>query len=247
MKWFLKILDEFRRHTAHALALLGAWVKPSPTPAGRLHQLSGLVSALVILGAVVLVSRAPARLYVPPPEDWAMTEQSQAHLPDPMPDLTQPVREIPNRFPARTRRPTQRETDSSIGIGKVPFRPERDLVEVYDDRVFWESDHDRGDTEDDHLVHAALEIPLRRLIELVAQAGGSLEVHDAYRDVGIHAPLSLHKEGRAVDLTCDDLGLEELGKLTWAAGFDWVFYEAPRGGGHHIHASVRPRQDSGTP
>jgi hypothetical protein len=237
MRWFLAILDDVRRQAAHAWGLLRRAVTPAATHAGRLHQLSGMISLLLVGGALVLVSRAPARLYIPPPDEWEGF--SVVPEPEPPPDLTRPVREIPNRFPPRMRMPTQREVDSATPIDGAPFDPDRDLVYVMDDRVYWESDHDVGDTEDDHLVHFAVEEPLRRLIELVDQAGGTLEVHDAYRDVGVHHVRSLHRQGRAVDLTCDDLGLEELGKLTWAAGFDWVLYEVGPGG-HHIHASVRP-------
>ena len=115
--------------------------------------------------------------------------------------------------------------------------------------MWWESDNDeaQGDTEDDHLVHYALEESLRRVIELVVQEGGTLEVHDAYRATGVHSPKSLHKQGRAVDLTCDELGLERLAILTWAAGFDWLYHEAPKRGGHHVHASVRPDRDPYVP
>jgi D-alanyl-D-alanine dipeptidase len=119
------------------------------------------------------------------------------------------------------------------------FLAQYDLVRIDDPRVWWESDNDHKDTEDDHLFHRAMEEPFRRLVELVHQAGGTLEVHDAYRPEGIHAPLSLHREGRAVDVTCDQLGLEKLAKLAWAAGFDWVYHEVPRRGGAHVHASVR--------
>ena len=155
-------------------------------------------------------------------------------------DYANPVRKIPDRFPARTRMPATREGTASISIGKVSFLPDRDLIAIRDDRVWWESEHDVGDTEDDHIVHFAMEEPLRRLIELVTREGGTLEVQDTYRKTGIHASTSLHKQGRAVDLTCDELGLERLAALTWAAGFDWVFYEAPKKGGHHVHASIRP-------
>ena len=50
---------------------------------------------------------------------------------------------------------------------------------------------------------------------------------------------SLHKEGRAIDVTCDQMPLEELAKLCWISGFDWVYYEARKGKGPHIHCSVR--------
>ena len=125
----------------------------------------------------------------------------------------------------------------------IDFDPDRDLIEVDDRRVWWESEHDKNDTENDHLMHVAMEIPFRRLVEQVVKAGGTLKVQDAYRASGIHASRSLHKEGRGIDLTCDEIGLEKLAKLTWAAGFDWVLFEAPKKGGWHVHASVRPVRD----
>ena len=68
----------------------------------------------------------------------------------------------------------------------------------------------------------------------------------------VHAARSLHCEGRALDLTLGRPGsdkslsgpeasaaLERLAKLAWQAGFDWVYNEWPKGGGPHVHASVR--------
>ena len=153
-------------------------------------------------------------------------------------DLTLPARPAPRSFPPRTHLPNRREEFVS-GFPCGRFFPKHDLVRVEDDRVWWESDQDKHDVEDDHLMHRSLEEPFRRLVELVAREGGVLKVQDAYRDEGIHAPKSLHKEGRAVDLTCDELGLEKLACLAWAAGFDWVYHEVPRSGGSHVHASVR--------
>jgi hypothetical protein len=124
------------------------------------------------------------------------------------------------------------------------FSPGRDLTFIDDARVWWESDNDDGDNEDDHSIHKSLEIPLRRVIELVAARGATLKVQDAYRPAGIHNPRSLHKEGRAVDLTCDDMPLEDLAKLCWAAGFDWVYYETR--GGAHIHCSVKRNSSAAT-
>ena len=153
-------------------------------------------------------------------------------------DLTLPARPEPARFPARSHMPPRREELVS-GPPGLRFFPKHDLVRVEDERVWWESDNDQGDTEDDHVMHRSLEEPFRRLIELVARERGILKVQDTYREEGIHAAKSLHKEGRAIDLTCDELGLEKLARLAWAAGFDWVYHEVPRNGGAHVHASVR--------
>ena len=153
---------------------------------------------------------------------------------------TLPIRELPKSFRRNTHQPAAGEGRTSLSISLVSFDPETDLVHVDDKRVWWESEHDKGDTEDDHIMHRAMELPLRQLIELVVARNGTLKVQDAYRPSGIHASTSLHQQGRAIDLTCDDLGLETLAKLCWVAGFDWVYYEAPRKGGHHVHCSVRP-------
>jgi len=152
--------------------------------------------------------------------------------------LDRPVRKLPAGFKSNTCKPDAREGTVSGSIDFETFSEEC-LTEVYDDRIWWESEHDTGDTEDDHVMHRSMEEPLRRLVELIAAESGSLEVHDAYRPKGVHAPRSLHREGRAIDLTCDDLGLERLAILCWAAGFDWVFYENKARKGAHVHCSVR--------
>ena len=149
-----------------------------------------------------------------------------------------PVRALPATFPRRSYLPKKRESAASGSIDPTTFSAGRDLVYVSDDRAWWESDHDTGDTEDDHSMHRRMELPLRRLIEMVSARDGILEVQDAYRASGIHSARSLHREGRGIDLTCDEMPMGELAKLCWAAGFDWVYYEAPKGGGDHIHCSV---------
>lgn len=157
----------------------------------------------------------------------------------PEPPSFDPIRPEPSRFSRNTHRPSHPEGTTSGSIDPTLFSAGRDLVYVDDARIFWESDHDKNDTECDHSIHHAMETPFRLLIELVDRAGGTLEVQDAYRAGGnIHNSRSLHKEGRAIDVTCDELGLEKLAKLCWAAGFDWVYYE-DSGGGPHVHCSVK--------
>ena len=172
------------------------------------------------------------------PEDEVAIEPQQPDLAPPAPTW-KPVRPEPERFARNTHKPTLSEVKVSGGRDPDLFSPGRDLVYVEDQRVFWESDEDENDDECDHSMHYAIEAPLRLLIELVHAAGGTLEVHDSYRASGIHNNRSLHKEGRAIDLTCDELGLEKLACLCWAAGFDWVYYEASARGGAHVHCSVR--------
>lgn len=157
--------------------------------------------------------------------------------------LTEPVRtDIPDRIPLGTHWPKETEGRTSGSIDYSTFSPGRDLCYVDDTRVWWESDHDKAEQQidDDHTIHRSMEDPLQRVIELVSRRGGTLEVHSAFRPVGCHGPRSLHKEGRAVDLTCDEMPMEDLAKLCWAAGFDWVYHEkGGRAGGPHVHCSVR--------
>ena len=183
--------------------------------------LAGCVSALIIFMVGARTHRA--RLRAMPPE--------------PVYAIDKPVREIRKSFSGNSCIPARREGTVSGSIDMETFAAESDLTEVHDDRIWWESDNDHGDTENDHVMHRSMEEPLMRLTELVVAENGSLEVHDAYRPKGVHAPRSLHKEGRAIDLTCDDLGLERLAILCWASGFDWVFYENKSGA--HVHCSVR--------
>lgn len=186
----------------------------------------GILSAILLLvaGVLWLRPRAPS----PVPEKPKIVH------------LSRPARPLPDAFPRDTYRPALRESTASGAVDLTQFSAGRDLVYVNDDRVWWESDHDKNlDDECDHSIHRAMEIPLRRLIELVVNEGGVLEVHDTYRPSGIHNTRSLHKEGRAIDITCDQISLEHLARLCWAAGFDWVYYEASAKGGAHVHGSVR--------
>ena len=238
MNWIREFFAELRFHVRHAWRVLFCDTDALPGLNHRLSMMSWMGALLVIGTAVLFASRVPAHRVVPPlPRADAETVRRRPKLPA---DLTKPIREVPDRFRAGAKMPRAGEGATSISINEVDFDPEWDLVLVDDGRVWWESDNDKGDTENDHQVHWAMEEPLRRLIELVSEDGGTLKVQDSYRDEGIHASRSLHKQGRAVDLTCDELGLERLASLSWAAGFDWVYYEAPKRGGHHVHASVRP-------
>jgi len=159
--------------------------------------------------------------------------------PDPVEINYEPVREITSHFRADTHRPTKNEAETSGKRDPELFSPGRDLIFVDDPRVYWESDNDKNDDECDHSMHKSMEKPLRLLIELVHARGGTLEVQDSYRASGVHNTRSLHKEGRAIDITCDELGLEKLASLAWASGFDWVYYEKSSRGGAHVHCSVK--------
>jgi len=171
----------------------------------------------------------------------ANREQALAQPAEPPPPPARvKLRPEPAAFPRNTHMPNLRESLVSGPVDTESFSPARDLVYVDDPRVWWESDNDNGDDEDDHSMHRSTEPCLRRVVELVTARGGTLKVQDAYRPSRVHSVKSLHREGRAVDLTCDELPLEELAKLCWVAGFDWVYYEA-KAGGPHIHCSVTRR------
>jgi hypothetical protein len=148
-------------------------------------------------------------------------------------------REKPEKFPQKSYMPKIRESAASGGIDLNTFSPGRDLIYFEDKTVWWESDNDDSsyDTEDDHTIHKNIQEPLEKVIFLVNQAGGTLKVQDTFRGYGIHSSKSLHKEGRAIDLTANNLELEQLAKFAWMAGFDWVYFETA--GGLHIHASVK--------
>jgi len=211
----------------------------SLTTTGRIAVIAagiGILLAFVMVG--VLLRRATRRPL--PRTETARARQQRA---DPSGyDLGRPVRLMPTAFPRNTHLPDRREGSVSGSVDPEAFSAGRDLVYVDDSRVWWESDHDENDDECDHSMHVAMVVPFRRVVELVCARGGTLEVHDAYRAARVHGSRSLHKEGRAVDLTCDELGLETLAKLCWAAGFDWVYYETGSGGAH-VHCSVRRDHD----
>lgn len=198
----------------------------------------GLLSMTVLLTSGFALSHREVQRN--PPRPVTVLAQDPGALD---PALLLPVREIPDRFPARHRKPTLREVNASGSLSDASFIADFDLIPVEDDRVWWESDNDEasGDTENDHLMHQAMVLPFRRLVELVHERGATLKVQDTYRATGVHHRNSLHKHGRAIDLTAEGMSLSELAKCTWASGFDWVFYEAPKNGGAHIHASVRAR------
>ncbi len=221
-----------------------------------------LVTVLVIhlfILLTIVISGSCSRRRAEKPETPAAEAKAEPEPEKPAPPVYQ-VRPFPAKFPRRSCMPDIKEADASGPILNSAFSAGRDLVYVDDPRVWWESDFDgETDDEDDHSMHYALVPAFRRLVELVAMSNATLRVQEAYRPRAIHAATSLHKEGRALDLTCPDLdpavaktdprdgtqvlpsaqSLEILAKLCWAAGFDWVYYEVPRNSGAHLHVSVR--------
>ncbi len=167
------------------------------------------------------------------------------------PDLHSPVRAAPASFPPDSNMPRGKEIYASGPIDLKTFNPTNDLVRFEDKRVWFESDNDHSaDDEDDHVIHRALEVPLKRLVNLLEKQGGTLKVQEAFRHAEknrVHQTASLHCEGRAVDLTCEKTSLSDLAKLTWQAGFDFVLYEVPKKSGVHLHCSVKRSPDAPLP
>jgi hypothetical protein len=197
---------------------------------------SMLMVLIILIGA--LVNRG-CRKDEPPEEAQAPVEALVAVTTQAPKHSLHPARPIPPRFKRDTHMPNGGEGDTSGSIDLGSFSAGRDLVYVDDDRVWWESENDKDDDECDHSMHISMETPFRRLVELVSERDGKLKVQDSYRATGVHSSNSLHKEGRGLDVTCDELGLELLARLCWAAGFDWVYYEASSRGGAHVHCSVK--------
>jgi len=182
-----------------------------------------------------------------PPEDVAKAKRPPA----PPPDLYNPVRSAPAVFPPDSNLPRGKEIYASGPIDLATFNPTNDLVRFEDPRVWFDSDNKRhSDDEDDHLINRAVEVPLKRLVNLLEKKKGKLKVQDAYRAADknhIHLDISLHCEGRAVDLTCERVSLGDLAKLAWQAGFDFVLYEVPKKSGIHLHCSMKRSPDAPLP
>jgi hypothetical protein len=99
---------------------------------------------------------------------------------------------------------------------------------------------DEEGTGADRLMTPKLQEKLAILATYVKNAfpGHRLRVTEAWDENDEHTANSLHYEGRAADLTIDDLDKKKIGKLgqlAVLAGFDWVLNET-----NHIHASVKP-------
>ena len=199
---------------------------------------------LLICFCVESCSTSPER------DDEKKEEVAKKDEPPP-PDLHKPVRDAPASFPPDSNMPRGKEIYASGPIDLATFDPKRDLIRFEDARVWFESDHDNtDDDEDDHLIHRAMEVPLKRLVNLLDKKGGKLKIQDTYRHAEsnrIHMVTSLHCEGRAIDLTCENASLSDLAKLCWQAGFDFVLYEVPRKSGVHLHCSVKRAPDAPLP
>jgi len=204
--------------------------KTSPERLALFAGLSSVAASLIVVFMLASKDRIPHVEPVPVPDVKRITYADV---------VFEAVRDIPSRFRANERMPTRSEKSSSGMLTDTVFRPEFDLVRIEECHRVHPLHHDKNDTEDDHLFHRVMEEPFRRLVQLVHEQGATLKVQDVYRAEGVHHSKSLHKQGRAIDITAKDMSLSELAKLTWASGFDWVFFESPKRGGAHIHASMR--------
>lgn len=215
-----------------------------PDPNGFNRWMKRAVLAAVAAGAVALAVLLSARgCTEKAPDAPAVQKDGERQKAAVLPDLKNPVRPAVRPFARNSSLPQGRESLNSGAIDLATFNPVNDLIHFDDPRVWFESDHDTDDeTDNDHLLHRAMEWPLRRLVNLVERKGGKLKIQDTYRSADtnkIHKERSLHCEGRAIDLTAESLSLGELAALCWQAGFDYVLYETPKRSGEHIHASVR--------
>lgn len=209
----------------------------------------GIAAAVCVCGLLLCVSLEGCGQRGATTETSGREAVKKPELPPP-PDLHNPVRAAPASFPPDSNLPKGKESYASGPIDLDTFNPTNDLIRFEDSRVWFESDHDKVVEEDDHEIHRAMEVPLKRLVNLTEKKRGTVKIHEAYRAVEknkIHLTSSLHCEGRAVDLTSDNMNLTELAKLAWQSGFDFVLYEKPRKSGVHLHCSVKRSPDAPLP
>lgn len=213
-------------------------------------KIAAVLAALAVACGVLVWAASCLRGCTKAPPEAARPAVAEKPPPPP-PDLHNPVRSAPASFPPDSNLPRGKEIYASGPIDLATFNPTNDLVRFEDPRVWFNSDTKRSaDKEDDHLIHRNMEVPLRRMVNLLAKRGGTLKIHDAYRPAEknkIHMTISLHCEGRAVDLTCEKISLSDLAKLAWQSGFDFVLYEKPVRSGVHLHCSVKRSPDAPLP
>jgi len=217
--------------------------------------IAGVCLCFVIIGARGCLARYAAKH-----ESESILHNMFSNSDTAAPDTMLAVRDKPATFPRNTWLPKTTEGEASGSNDPKLFSPGRDLVFFDDPRAWWKSDNRAtGDTGEDcaHSMHKSMVEPLTRLLNLAAETQWTLKIQGCYEPGGPHASRSLHKQGRAIDLTFGDpanpterlspdqmrVAYEELAKLAYQAGFDWVFYEYGTGTGPHVHASVRVERD----
>lgn len=206
--------------------------------------------ACVVALALCLIVESCAKKKVSEKKATPEVTEKNPSSPPPPPDLHNPVRKAPASFPPDSNLPRGKETYASGPIDLDRFNPTNELVRFEDKRVWFESDYDKEPDEDDHMIHRAVEVPLKRLVNLAEKKRGTIKIHEAYRAAEknkIHLVTSLHCEGRALDVTSETMSLTELAKLAWQAGFDFVLYEKPKKSGVHLHCSVKRSPDAPLP
>lgn len=122
------------------------------------------------------------------------------------------------------------------------------LVGDLNPNIIYKQEEEPPFNREDVLMHPAMILPLSRLSTLVLEEWGGefrLRVTDAYDSLLEHdlaqqdegRKISLHFEGRAIDLTLSPIDRSRYSRLcalAHCAGFDWVMNE-----GDHCHAAIK--------
>lgn len=142
----------------------------------------------------------------------------------------------------------------TVAAGQMICRIERDkcpynhLVGNLDPSIVYKQEEEPPFDREDILMHPAMLLPLHRLNELIRLEWNGdvrLRITDAYdsllehdlEQVDTNRRVSLHFEGRAIDLTTWPIDQTRYGRLcalAHCAGFDWVHNERT-----HCHAAIR--------
>lgn len=219
-----------------------------------------LAAVVVIVVVVVLMlssSCTAARAELLPTPTPSSTHAAR---PTPAPTTTptatpEPICPLPDLAPGQhisaSGSYTQTETEAA-GPMICRIQPgscaHRSMVGNLDPSIVFKREEEPPYDREDILMHPDMVFPLYQLKELVeAEWGGAvrLRVTDAYDSLLEHdlaqmdetRKVSLHFEGRSIDLTTWPLEPARYGRLcalAHCAGFDWVHHE-----GDHCHASIQ--------
>lgn len=224
----------------------------------KVHLLETLLFILLLMSACVPPRPEP----LAPPEPTMTAISIRMNWPEPEVEiLPVAVASSSSACPVSTlgywehisARGSYTETQSEAS-GPIGCRIERDscafkgLIGVLDPTIVFKREEMPPYDKEDILIHPAMLLPLGRLNKLVkAEWAGlyQLRITDAYdslleHDLGQADPgrkVSLHFEGRAVDLTTWPIDRAVYGRLcalAHCAGFDWVHNE-----GDHCHAELK--------